>query len=322
MIDQDPLPLAPVQGHFTDLFTASKKPPVFVVDCVLPEGLTFIIGPPKAAFKSSITMALAALVAGHECQALPVSWKPLVTGPVMVFSYEASAGELRVLMEDGLGVKGAANESILVADEPDTFRLDDEDAVEEMLGWLEERKPALVILDPLANFHTLEEKDAAKMIHILSPLRRWAKENGAAFLIVHHTRKLNEDRAYRADDARGTSAIFGLADGLLAITPGKKPYELLIDGQFKRAPAWTKTIVLGAWDRRGMRGAEALSEVDKLVIRAIAHGYATPDAIAKHCNMSLARVGIAAKALERNGILTIKNKKLALVNKGILKEAA
>jgi hypothetical protein len=306
--EQDDGPLESIDGHFTDLFRASKKPPVWIVEGVLPAGLTIMVGPPKDAYKSTVSAALAAKVAGLKCTALPLDWKAVMRGPVMIFSYEADAGELRSMVEDGMGVKGQPIESIMVADEPDTFRLDDEDAAEQMIFWLDARKPALVILDPLANFHGFEEKDSAKMIHILSPLRRWAKANNSCFLVVHHTRKLQEDRAYRADDARGTSAIFGLCDAILVITPGKKKYELMIDAKFKRSPAWLKTIQLAVWERKGEQGGEALREVDKMILKAIAHGFREPSKIAKHINLGPASVEVRLAFLKTNGYLRVDAK--------------
>src|SRR5262245_36257349 len=111
-------PLLPLHGHFSDVFSANKSPPEFVVKGILPAGLVFMAGPPKEAYKSTLTMGLAALVAHYEHSALPQEWTPTINAPVMVFSYEADAGELRCILEDGLGVKGQANEGILICDRP------------------------------------------------------------------------------------------------------------------------------------------------------------------------------------------------------------
>lgn len=305
-------PFTPVAGTFTDMFRASKKPPEFIVEGLLPAGLVVMVGPPKEAFKSTISMALANMVAGFECKALPSEYKAVRTGPVMVFSYEADAGELRTITEEGLGVKGKADESILIAEEPDTFRLDDEQAVEQMLFWLNERRPKLVILDPLANFHSFEEKDATKMIQILSPLRRWAKLNDSCFLVVHHTRKLNEDRNYRADDARGSSAIFGLCDGIIIVSPSKDKLTVTLDCKFKRAPASTRTIQLGAWDFKG-RGGEPLRDLDKVILNAVKHGYKTQDKIAEFTALKLELVRARTQLLITGGWLTPYNGKLKLL---------
>lgn len=313
--------LYPIDGHFVDVARADRSPPNFIIEGLIPEGLTVIIGPPKDSYKSTIADAIAALVAGFPCAALPLEWKANRHGPVMIFPYEADAGEHRVTLEDGIGVVLEANESIMISLDTDTYRLDDEDAIEQMMFWLEARKPTMVILDPLANAHSLEEKDAAKMIHILAPLRKWGKDHGTAFVVVHHTRKLSEERAYRADDARGTSAIFGLCDGILVITPGKKQYELMIDAKFKRHQPWNKTIMLGVWDRKGIQGGELLREIDKMILNAVAHEYGTLSQISEHLALNEKNVGERLLKLTKNGLLVERKGRLRLTNSKILEVA-
>jgi hypothetical protein len=139
------------------------------------------------------------------------------------------------------------------------------------------------------------------MIRIIAPWRRWAKENGCCFCIVHHTRKLDEDRAYKASDVRGTSALFGLCDGLLVLTPGKESYEVIIDAKMKRGKPWIKTIRLGVWDRKGLRGGEQLRTVDKLILTAIRNGYTSLVKIVKHVHLKESVVERQLAWLEKAG---------------------
>lgn len=294
-------PTESIHGTFSDIGTALKKSPRWVIEPVLPEGLVLMAGPPKAAYKSTITMAMSAIIASYKCLALPADWKPRQPGPIMIISHEADAGELRYIMEDGLGVKLRKDESIITADEPEKFRLDDEEGQKNLRFWLGERRPILCILDPLANSHGLEEKDAGEMINLIAPIRRQVKEMGSCFLIVHHTRKIDDDRQYRPMDMRGTSALPGLADGLLSITPTPNPYEVIINGQFKKAREWTKTICLGVWERKGQRGGEPLREIDKMVLRGIGNGFVTPETLAKHLNLLPKSVGDRLVLLEKLG---------------------
>ena len=66
--------------------------------------------------------------------------------------------------------------SLLISDDPFNFRLDDEDGLKRMMGWLEALKPRLVFLDPLRDFHSVEEKDSGPMNRLLRPLQQWAKK--------------------------------------------------------------------------------------------------------------------------------------------------
>src|SRR3990167_3555146 len=137
----------------------------------------------------------------------------------MGFSPEASAGELRHMAEEGLGIDLPEDDGILIADDPWLFQLDDETGVKKLLFWLKRKNVKLAWLDLFAEFHSLEEKDARSMIQIIRPLHRYAKENNISIVFVHHTRKkTGEDQAlatYTAMDLRGSSALFGKMDGVL-----------------------------------------------------------------------------------------------------------
>lgn len=305
-------PLVPVEGNFTDLGRATKRAPAWVLEPVLPEGLVILAGPPKEAFKSTVTMAFACTVTDHPNKALPSTWVKRGDGPVLVLSHEADAGELRFIVEEGLGVTLRQDESILVADRPEDFRLDEAEGLAELLKWLDARKPILTIIDPIANFHNLEEKDAGQMIQLLAPLRRWAKAEHACILIVHHTRKLDEERRLRASDVRGTSALFGLADGLILLSPTSTEYELHFDVKPKRGPHFEETVALGIWGGRATAGQVALKGIDKLLIKAVQLGYTRVEDAAKYINIDTGMALKKLQALEQRGLLTLKKGKVKL----------
>lgn len=231
---------------FTDLSEAVIVPPAWVVKDLLPVGLTVLASPPKTG-KSTLTMALSALVTGHECKTLPphISEVP-ETGKVLVFSYEASAGELKATMVQGLKVSLHPDSGIEVADDPFIWRFDSPTSLKDMTAYLEENHPKLVILDPLRNFHSLDENDSGQMVELLAPLRAWSIKHDAALLVVHHTKKASEDgQLMTANDMRGSGAIFGLADGIIVLT--KKGQAHHFNCTFKRAPSWSADLVLAVW---------------------------------------------------------------------------
>lgn len=309
-------PLEPIEGTFTDVGRATRKPPRWVVEPILPEGLVIMAGPPKESYKSTIIMALACLITDHKHKALPADWERRVDGPVMVLSHEADPGELRFTIEEGLGVKLRKDESILVADRPEEFRLDEEGGTEELMKWLRSREPILCIIDPLANFHSLEEKDAGQMVRMLAPLRRWAKEEQACVVLVHHTRKLDEDRQLRASDVRGSSAMFGLADGLILLSPMQTDYQIVFDVKPKRGRHFTQTVNLGIWDNKGQQGKVPLVGLDKILVTAVSLGFVTPEEAAKHASVS---VDIAMKRLAnlaRQGHIIMKGGKAKVASHG------
>lgn len=309
-------PLEPIEGTFTDIGRATRRPPRWVIEPVLPEGLVIFAGPPKESYKSTVVMALACLVTEHPHKALPADWIRKVDGPVMMLSHEADAGELRFTVEEGLGVKLRRDESILVADRPEDFRLDEEEGMAELMRWLEARKPILTVIDPLANFHSLEEKDAGQMVKLLAPLRRWAKDEQACVVIVHHTRKLDEDRQLRASDVRGSSAMFGLADGLVLLSPTSNDYEIIFDVQPKRGKHFVQTVQLGIWDNKGQQGKVPLVGIEKLALKAIGLGFTTAEEVGKHINVSTDLAAARMAKLASLGHITMHKGKAKVVRNG------
>ncbi len=311
-----------IEGVFTDVFEAELEDVCWIVEGLLPRGLSIWGAPPKSG-KSSISMVMAALVAGFDCRALPpfMSHVP-EDGKVIAFSYEATAGELRQILEKGLGVIGNANQAILIADDPWKWRLDDEDSVGQMTAWLTELKPKLVILDPLRNFHSLDEKDSG-IISVLSPMRKWAVENDASFLVIHHTSKPGEEgqkKVYNANDLRGTSALFGMADGVVMLTPLGGPEEfghLRMVATFKRAKGWEREVQLAAWDKLGQQAGEPLKDVDRTVLRLLASGGQQTDAIAQQLRAHGPRaVRDSLERLERNNHINKEGRKWRLTKTG------
>lgn len=263
---------------FTDLSDAVVLPPTWVVKDLLPTGLTVLASPPKTG-KSTLTMALSALVTGHECKVLPPHLSKVPeTGKVLVFSYEASAGELRATMEQGLRVKLHPDSGIEVADDPFIWRFDSPTSLKDMTHYLEEHRPKLVILDPLRNFHSLDENDSGQMVELLAPLRKWAVEHDSSLLVVHHTRKAAEQgQVMTANDMRGSSALFGLADGIVVLT--RKGMSHHFECTFKRAPSWSAAIVMATWGVTD-RGFEVIPKIAKDLLALLKAG-ATKDEAAE-----------------------------------------
>jgi hypothetical protein len=297
-----------IAGIFTDLATARIRPPQWVIQDLLPVGLTFLASPPKTG-KSSVIMAAACLVSGHSCKVLP-DWLSRVPqeGAALVFSAEAEAGELRHMVEHGMGVRLVPRESIMIADDPWAFRLDDRPpgGWPRVKYWLDILKPKLVVLDPLRDFHATDENDAGEMNRLLRPIRQWAVSNVASVVVVHHTKKPGDGHSqYSAKDMRGTSALFGIADGVLMCTPvDKLPNALTIEATFKRARGWTRKIQLAIYDSREAQAAEVLSETAKAVSYILAtHGDHTVESLSEALKKEQNGIRDALLQLRRNGMV-------------------
>ncbi len=297
----------PIGGYFQDLATAVIEVPVWIVKDLIPKGVTIIGGPPKSG-KSTITAAIAALVSGHPCKALPHFMSQVArTGTVMWLSAEANAGELKDMMVNGMGVTGMeADESIIVADDPWEFRLDDPDGWKRLHEWLEDRKPTLTIIDPLAEFHDLDEKVAGDMVRLLRPIRKWAVDNDRAVVFVHHTAKKPQDQkneTYDAMDMRGSGAIFGKADGVIMVSPKGKEEErrAYIKTVFKRGKGWEKEVTFAVYGNT--HAGVYLSELARKAHLLMSVGATTSEDMIAQLNCGPTILKDALKALEENRLI-------------------
>lgn len=292
-----------IEGVFTDLARAIIEPPRWLIEGLIPVGLSTIIGPPKLSEKSTLAMAATCLVAEIPVPVLP-DWLSVVerAGPVLVFSSEATAGELRDMTERGMLAK-LKDGAILVADDPGDWRLDDPDGSARLMNWIHKLRPRMVVIDVLRDFHELDEKESAGLNLMLRPIRKWAKDEECGVLVVHHTRKLAEGATeYNAEDSRGSSAFFAMVDGMLVISP-KEDGTKKVKGIFKRAPRWEYHLQFGTW---GKPGIEVLSADDRQVQKAIADGAKTAEDIAQVMKRRKEDILRIVAKLKRNNMLPKK----------------
>lgn len=239
------LPEVPVEQSFRDIIYATKKPPEWVINDFIPVGLTFMAGPPKKAYKSTMTLIKACLCAQWGTKAFPPWMHATMFGPSMLFSYEADDGEILWTIEDGLQVKPKEG-YLFVTIDPWEFQLDVPGVIDRILQYLDAKKPRLIIMDPFRNMWSGDENDSGAVINCLGPIRKWAKDHGAAVIVVHHINKPNENVvAGSMYSMRGSSAIPGLADGIVVVEATKNEGQIKVHTTFKRGQSWVRTIQLG-----------------------------------------------------------------------------
>lgn len=290
-----------IVGVWSDLGDAVREPPRFLIEGVLPCGIVFVAGPPKSK-KTTLEMALALLVAGYKnVQVLPPEMSNATeTGRVLILSAEHTGGELRDMVESGMGVPVLNDKSILIADDPWRWRLDDPDALSVLLAWLDDLKPRLFVLDPLVDFHSLEEKDNGEMNRLLRPIQRWAKQNDACFMVIHHTSKKKSDdkTTYKASEMRGGGSLFGIADGVIMLTPQDEDI-IVMEGTLKRGAPFKRAVKMGVWGAKPS-AEEASASLTELVFNAIKDGAQNYDVIAKGLKVSKTKVVLAVKQLKED----------------------
>lgn len=295
----------PVESVWTDVGDAEFEEPEWVVENMLPVGITFIAGPPKS-YKSTVELAVLLTACGVENTVLPpdLSINCIENGRVMMLSMEASAGNLRHTAKHGFNVDIPNDMRFLCMSDPWRFRLDQRQDVEELLGWMKELDASVLAIDPLRNCHSLDENDSGAMVMMLQPIQQWATKNKKAVVIVHHSNKLQADRdgskrMANANDMRGSGALFGLADAVLTIT-GKGKGLVHIDAIMKRGEAWQRTVQLGIW---GMSGVESITEDTKEVFNLVTLEL-TQAEIAAKLGITKTKVSECIQILKRLGALT------------------
>lgn len=281
------LPNYELREGFVAINKATAVPPEWVVDNLLPIGLTILCGPPKmngtGPGKSTLTLAIAGRVAGETVPTLPSKFTVAVSkiGPALFFSAEAAAGDLRSMAEEQLRIRFCPVESIFVAKQPSDYV--QPNARDALLDALDEYEPRLTVLDPWRNFHFEDENNSAAMYALLSPLRTWAIKHRASFLVVHHTTKLGKDQTdYSPENLRGSGAMFGLADGLIIMKPPRKgdpPYPKL-QCIFKRGESWEEHVPLGVVQPTEQVKLKMTPAI-KAVLDMLGAGIETPSVIAK-----------------------------------------
>lgn len=288
-----------IDGVWTDLFAARRKPISWIIKDLLPSGLAWVVGPPKDAKKSTQALGMGLMVAGYGCSIYPpFMCQPAVDSQVYIISAEADAGELRDMAEGVLGVKGIAKEAILVADDPWDFQLDTDAGMAHLANELEKRLPKLVILDPFVELHSQDENDAVAIVKILKPIRDWGKRNDSCVLVVHHPRKLAADQVkFKRQDARGSGAIAGKADAHLTISPMGSYHT--IEAVFKRARGWTRDIILGL---DGEVAREVITTDDRKVMEAYGSDVDI-DTLARILKMSPSVIRESVAKLTRNQMI-------------------
>lgn len=245
-----------LEDAFIDLVHAEMKAPSWVITDLLPVGLTFLSGPPKKSYKSTITIIEACLAARWSTNALPRWATCILGGPTMIFSGEAQAGEILWVVKEGLQVEPEEGK-VLIADDLTNFMLHDVASRDRLLAFLEQRKPRVLIMDPFRNMWLGDENDSGAIISMLAPVRDWLHENDAAGIMVHHINKPSKDSSEVGNmyTMRGSSAMPGLADGIIIVEPTRHEGQITLHATFKRGESWHRTVMLGVpgygWPSQG-----------------------------------------------------------------------
>ena len=175
------------------------------------QAVGFIAGPPKVG-KSWLVVDLAVSVASGTCAlgrfAVP---QP---GPVVMFPAEDGPSAIRTRVEGlalarGLDLK-ALSLFIVTAEK---LKLDDPLDRQQLEGLLEERRPKLLVLDPLVRLHSGDENHAGHVSEVLGYLRALQRRFEVAIIVTHHVSK--KAHAHPGQGLRGSGDLHAWGDSNL-----------------------------------------------------------------------------------------------------------
>jgi hypothetical protein len=212
---KDAKTVTPWQSRGMDAATLwrAEFPPVrYLIEGVLPEGLTLLAGKPKLG-KSWLTLdiALAVATGGN------VLGKATEAGDVLFLALEDNKRRLQARMKRLFGHFNPPDLSrMLVA--TDWAKAGD-GCVEDIRSWSESvAAPRLVVIDTLGCIRGASDgKQSAYQddVAALRPLHALANEKGFAIVVVHHVRKMEAEDPL--DQVSGTTGLAGTADTILVL---------------------------------------------------------------------------------------------------------
>jgi hypothetical protein len=184
-----------------------------IQDLWVDQALGFVAGIPKS-MKSLLTLHIAYHVAHGEAF---LTKKVLRSGPVLLVQEEDNDHIIRKRLR-GLDHNADGLLHIWTPGITSThIRLDLEAGVEALDREIARINPVLVILDPLANMHSLEnENDAASMNRMLENLRHLRDYRKCSIMVVHHLRKegMNDGPSW-GQRMRGSSVLHAKSESAL-----------------------------------------------------------------------------------------------------------
>jgi hypothetical protein len=192
-----------------------------------------IVGGEPKCCKSFLALDLAVSVAsGALCLR---QFRAVRTGPVLLFPAEDALGVVRQRL-GGISAAAGADFASLQVDviTAPSLRLDLPADRQRLESTVSERRPRLLVLDPLLRLHRIDENDASQVAPLLSFLRELQRKYQVAVVVVHHARK--DAGGTRPGQAlRGSSELHGWGDSNLYLRRHKQ--SLTLTTEHRAAPS-------------------------------------------------------------------------------------
>lgn len=258
-------------------------PPIkWIVENLIPEGLTLFCGKPKLG-KSWAALDLAFAVSdgsqflGNVCE----------MGEVLYLALEDNQRRLQDRLRK-------------IRPEPDWPRTLDlttqsprlnEGGVTALEDWINSKQnPRLIIVDTLAvvkPVNTGNKNDYQADYTALRELHRLANEQNVAIVVIHHVRKSDADDPF--DTVSGSTGLTGAADTTVILTRRNEGDGTILYGRGRDLPEFEHAIAFDVercrWKHVGDPDTVFLSDTRKLILKAVKAGNQTIGAISEHAGL-------------------------------------
>ena len=284
---------------YAELFAEELPEPEWMVEGLVPPGLTFIAGRPKIG-KSWLALQLAQAVAsGREFLG-----RPTRQGAVLYYPLEDGRRRTRKRTQQQVWQGDEAVYFVF-----DGFRLANEGAVE-TLGWaIRTLGVRLVVIDSLSAARQGDNysENEAELAQLLYPLSQLGQAYNCAIVVVHHMGKLmREDPGL---DLRGTSALFAACDAVIGLyrERGEELAKLLATGRDyeEDVSLALRFLAAGLWVVAGGVEMVEATRAEREILRVLKElDEADAETIAEALGVTRSAVARRLPGMVKGGLLT------------------
>jgi len=240
--DQELVELIPLEEHqdrfsryyrVEELLKREPAEPDWLVRGMIARGQKILVqGPPKQMKTWFVLSLLKALSRGENVCGVPY-WRTTVSGiKAVMVEEEHSTNALIQRVQQSL----AGTSNIVIPHRTGVKLLPKNPEFEDLLNFIDEFRPDLLVLDPLRSFFDGDENDSSIMQQVFAPLNMLLRKYPhMAVIVVDHTAKKPSDVLVYA--SRGSSVKGAEMDGVIDIRKFQKDEDVgvVVTGEFRDA---------------------------------------------------------------------------------------
>lgn len=274
-------------------------PPIkWMVEGLIPEGLTLFCGKPKlgkswAALDLAFAISDGSQFLGNVCD----------EGAVLYLALEDNERRLQDRLNKIRPSEGWPLNLKLATSSP---RLN-EGGIEAMEAWIAGAdNPRLIIVDTLATVKPIKggkDSDYQADYGALRDLHRIASEHRLAIVVVHHVRKADAEDPF--DTVSGSTGLTGAADATLILTRRNEGDGVVLYGRGRDLPEFEHAVEFDAercrWKLLGDPDTVFLSDTRRMIMEAMQAGKETLGGIGTHTGLTDANVRQTLSRMAKTG---------------------